>query len=131
MSYEKIDCETPDDFFEVYEKMKDKEGYWLGWFSGKVDEATGISWCPDCIAADPHIIEALEKFWEDKLVVKATVTRDEWRGNTEHPFRKHTQLGLQGVPTLVVFQKDAQLMKVDDDGLQDDEELEELLTMYK
>ena len=131
MSYDLIECDTPDEFFEAYEKMKDKEGYWIGYFYGKNDETTGLSWCPDCRGADPHIVPSLEKFWEDKLVVKANVTRDEWKGNAEHPFRTHPQLGCKGVPTIIVFEKDEQLVKVDDHSLLDDEKVKELLVKYK
>ena len=80
-----------------------------------------------------NIEKALEEHWKGKKVVKCVVaTRDEWKGVTDHPYRTNPSLGLVGIPTVIVLQKDAQLLKVDDEeGLSNESDLEELLTTYQ
>ena len=129
MSSSKSEFTSTDDFFEFFKTMVDSEDYWLALFSGTVNPVTGDSWWGDCVRAEPHISKtlhiffkfyltlflfidkAIEEHWGDKTFVKCVVTRDEWKGNTEHPYRTHPQLGITGVPTLVIFQKGAQLIK--------------------
>ena len=46
-------------------------------------------------------------------VLKGIVTRDEWRGNADHPYRQ-PPFGAQGVPTMVLFEGTNKLHAVDD-----------------
>ena len=52
-----IECNTPEEFDKVYNEMKEKDEYWVAWFYGGVDAATGEGWCDDCVKAEPTIGE--------------------------------------------------------------------------
>ena len=79
------------------------------------------------------IEQALKEHWGGKKVVKIVVpTKDEWKGNPDHPYRKHASLGLSGIPTLVILQKDNQLLKLDDEeGLCNPDDIQEFLEAYQ
>ena len=42
-------------------------------FSGSVDATSGVSWCPDCVAADPVIAAALKQVEDDVVFVHCAV----------------------------------------------------------
>ena len=81
-------------------------------FTGSIDEATNESWCGDCVVAKPHIQRIVDAA-NGRPILKGIVTRDEWRGNTEHPYRK-APFGAQGVPTVILYDGQNSLHKVDD-----------------
>jgi len=66
----------------------------------------GKSWCPDCVASDPILDEALSTFNKPTIVFEAPVARAEYKGNPNYPYRKHPQIQLTGVPTLVHWTKE-------------------------
>ena len=49
-----------------------------------------------------------------KTWIKASVTREEWRGNDDHPYKKHAVLQLAGVPSLLLMQGQQVMMRADD-----------------
>ena len=55
--------------------------------TGTINEETGESWCPDCVVAKPHIQRIIDAAAGQRAFIKGIVTRDEWRGNTGHPYR--------------------------------------------
>ena len=70
-------------------------------FSGAKD-STGVSWCPDCVEAEPVINAALEKASSDRDVVLlyAPLVRAEYKGNAAHWARVHPSFKLERIPTL-------------------------------
>ena len=57
-------------------------------------------------------------------------TRAEWKGNSEHPYKK--LYGLVGIPAVLIMQKGTQLLKSDDEeGLSTEDILEDFLTAYQ
>ena len=57
-------------------------------FTGTINEATGESWCPDCVVAKPNIARIVEAGSSDKAFLKGIVSRNEWMGNKDHPYRQ-------------------------------------------
>ena len=70
---------------------------------GARDPATGISWCSDCVTAEPVIERVFAEAKERVSLVRAEVQRAAYKGNAQHPFRTHPQLQLQRIPTLYRF----------------------------
>merc|ERR1719204_3050290 len=70
-------------------------------FSGSVDAASGESWCPDCVAADPCIDQALKDVDDDLVLICCAVgDRATWK-DQKNKFRTDPKLSLKGVPTLL------------------------------
>ena len=70
---------------------------------GAKEAATGVSWCGDCVTAEP-VIERVFAEAKDKVsLIRAEVARAAYKGNTSHPYRVHPQLQLQRIPTLYRF----------------------------
>ena len=82
-------------------------------FTGTIDEVTNASWCPDCVVAKPHIARIIEASAGGRVLLKGVVSRDEWRGNTGHPYRAKP-FGTEGVPTMALYEGTTQLYKVDE-----------------
>ena len=64
------------------------------------DPATGESWCGDCRRAKQPMHEALSQVAGHVVVLNCPVTRAEYKGNAEHPYRTDERLQLTAVPTL-------------------------------
>ncbi|VFQ75896.1 unnamed protein product [Cuscuta campestris] len=75
-------------------------------FLADVDPATKLSWCPDCVRAEPVIYKKLEEFSGDVALLRAYVgDRPTWR-NPQHPWRVDPKFQLKGVPTLILWEGD-------------------------
>ncbi|KAK3770138.1 hypothetical protein RRG08_007049 [Elysia crispata] len=82
------------------ECLKENTGTVFVLFSGSLDD-TGVSWCPDCVKADPVIERNVDKAPEDSVFVHCHVgPRDYWKDQSNE-FRKDPQLYLKCVPTLL------------------------------
>ncbi|CAO3689910.1 unnamed protein product [Rhizopus stolonifer] len=67
-------------------------------FFGTETAETSESWCPDCVIANPLIRKTLIPV-KDAILLEAPVgLRNEWKGNTKHPYR--TRFNLPAIPTL-------------------------------
>ncbi|XP_043215743.1 thioredoxin domain-containing protein 17-like [Amphibalanus amphitrite] len=105
-------------FEQVYAELNgsDKDVFIL--FSGSVDPATGHSWCPDCVSAEPVIEKALASAPEDAVFVHVSVgPRDFWK-DPNCVFRTDERTRLKSVPTLMKLGTaerlaEDQLMKAD------------------
>jgi len=72
-------------------------------FSGGKDEATGKSWCPDCVTAEPVVTGELNNLPEGSTFVYVDVGgRDYWK-NKSNDFRVDPNLKLSGVPTFLKY----------------------------
>ena len=86
-----------------------------------VDGGNCKSWCPDCDVARPSIDEWLKKV--SRNVFKGTVqTKEEWVGNASHPYKLHHIIKARGVPSLILFEGQQELLRIDDlDDFKNDE----------
>ncbi|KAI7898127.1 uncharacterized protein BX663DRAFT_525809 [Cokeromyces recurvatus] len=67
-------------------------------FYGNELPETSESWCPDCVIADPLIRKSVMAV-KDSILVEAPVGyRNDWKGNTSHPYRVRYQV--PAIPTL-------------------------------
>ncbi|RUP47163.1 hypothetical protein BC936DRAFT_146063 [Jimgerdemannia flammicorona] len=74
--------------------------------TGNEDPATGQSWCPDCVIADP-LVRMYVRQVSDSILIEAPVgPRSEWKGNMTHPYRTNKDTKLVAIPTLFRWTKD-------------------------
>jgi hypothetical protein len=71
-------------------------------FFGAEDPATGQSWCPDCVIADPVLRRACTSLRPDLILYECPVgTRSDWKNQSNHPYRLHPTTRLARIPTLL------------------------------
>ncbi|KAF9364633.1 Thioredoxin domain-containing protein 17 [Mortierella sp. NVP85] len=69
------------------------------YFYASIDPATGLSWCPDCVAAGPIIQKGFSELDDSVILVDVPVgDRPTWK-DPEHPYR-HRADAITAVPTL-------------------------------
>ena len=118
-----MNTDFPEHFIKVPESQVFFKNYWkyikedpcsLVFILANVKGDTGKSWCPDCVSVWSAI--------HDTILPNAkcpsyymTVTRDEWRGNKNHPYRDEQTLGAEGVPTVLLYRKGQLAKKLDDE----------------
>ena len=56
-------------------------------FSGSVDAASGVSWCPDCVTADPVVAAALKEVDDDLVFVHCSVGQRAFWKDQSNVFR--------------------------------------------
>ncbi|PON86249.1 Thioredoxin-like fold containing protein [Trema orientale] len=100
---------TVSNFEGVFEKFRSeasKNKANLILFLADKDPSTSLSWCPDCVRAEPVIYKKLEATSEDVALLRAYVgDRPTWR-NPQHPWRVDPKFKLTGVPTLIRWEND-------------------------
>ena len=67
---------------------------------GAHDPATGLSWCGDCVTAEPIVERVLSEEKASVSLIRAPVQRGAYKGNAAHSYRTHPDLQLQRIPTL-------------------------------
>ncbi|KAB1224794.1 Thioredoxin-like protein Clot [Morella rubra] len=97
---------TFDSVFERFTSEAPKNKANLILFLADKDPSTSLSWCPDCVRAEPVIYKKLETTSEDVALLRAFVgDRSTWR-NPQHPWRVDSRFKLKGVPTLIRWEND-------------------------
>ena len=88
-------------------------------FTGAKNPETGVSWCPDCVSADPVIEKYIEnEKYKGVKLVKCHIGRPEWK-SAENVFKLDPSLKLTSVPTLLIWEDnkkrlvEGQLLKTD------------------
>ncbi|XP_073129698.1 thioredoxin-like protein Clot [Henckelia pumila] len=83
-------------------------------FLADKDPSTNLSWCPDCVRAEPVIYKKLEASSDNVALLRAYVgDRPTWR-NHHHPWRTDSTFKLKGVPTLIRWEDDAIKARLED-----------------
>ncbi|KAE8038196.1 hypothetical protein FH972_010728 [Carpinus fangiana] len=95
-----------DSVFEKFRSEAPQNKANLILFLADKDPSTSLSWCPDCVRAEPVIYKKLEATADDVVLLRAFVgDRPTWR-NPQHPWRIDSRFKLTGVPTLVRWEND-------------------------
>jgi hypothetical protein len=75
-------------------------------FFGSEDPATGESWCPDCVIADPVLRRACATLRPDLVLYECPVgPRSGWKNQPDHPYRLHPTTRLARIPTLLFIER--------------------------
>jgi thiol-disulfide isomerase/thioredoxin len=84
--------------------VKAAKGSALFVFFGSEDPATGASWCPDCVTADPVLRRACSELRPDLTLHECPVgERSAWKNQPAHPYRLDPDIRLARIPTLIRF----------------------------
>ncbi|XP_054857913.1 thioredoxin domain-containing protein 17 [Eublepharis macularius] len=88
--------------FELAAREQQRRGRRVfAYFSGDKDPASGTSWCPDCVKAEPIVRAELLNMPEASVFIYCQVgDRTYWK-DPSNEFRKN--LKLTGVPTLLKY----------------------------
>ena len=93
---------APADLDQPLADLIAKQGEALLLFFGAEDPATGESWCPDCVTADPVLRRTIAKTRPDLTVYECPVgQRSDWKNRPEHPYRLHPLAKVARIPTLI------------------------------
>ncbi|XP_010265834.1 PREDICTED: thioredoxin-like protein Clot [Nelumbo nucifera] len=108
---------TVSSFNQVFERFKSeapKHQANLILFLADKDPSTSLSWCPDCVRAEPVIYKKLEASSANVALLRGFVgDRPTWR-NPNHPWRVDSRFKLKGVPTLVSWENGAITGRLED-----------------
>eukprot|EP01017_Pseudomicrothorax_dubius_P046287 TRINITY_DN8128_c0_g2_i5.p1 TRINITY_DN8128_c0_g2~~TRINITY_DN8128_c0_g2_i5.p1 ORF type:complete len:131 (-),score=40.80 TRINITY_DN8128_c0_g2_i5:121-513(-) len=94
---------TAPEFAAAFDAQKAAGGKFICVFKGGIDPATNVSWCPDCVDAEPTI----KKYIFDQAVNEKGIAviecdvgqKAEWK-NPDNVIRKHPVLKIQKVPAV-------------------------------
>lgn len=86
---------------------------------------TGPDWCPDCVTAEPIIMNCLEETTDEVIFVECLVERGDYKGNAEYFYRTHPKIKLTCIPTLMDWSNPR--LKLDDKQCADQELVRELM----
>lgn len=68
-----------------------------------------MSWCPDCVEAEPIIADAMKQFADDSVLIHVDVgDRAAWK-DIKNPFRLDKDTNLSVIPTLIRWKKPQRL----------------------
>lgn len=99
-----VRCATPADSDQALDQVRRGRGEALFLFFGSEDPATGASWCPDCVTADPVLRMACVRQRPQAPLFECPVgVRSEWKNVPDHPYRVHPAFRLARIPTLIRF----------------------------
>ncbi|PIA53427.1 hypothetical protein AQUCO_00900185v1 [Aquilegia coerulea] len=127
----KIVDATISNFDEVFEKFRSEaltNKVNLILFLADNDPFTSLSWCPDCVRAEPVIYKKLEASTDEVALLRAYVgDRPTWR-NAHNPLRTDSRFKLKGVPTLVRWENDAISGRLEDHEAHVEHKIDTLVT---
>ena len=101
-----------DKFTEAFQQAASTGDKFIVIFTGSIKEETNESWCPDCVVAKPIIQKLVDA--GSRPILKGIVTREEWRGNASHPYKANPVYQAAGVPSVILYEGDGALHRVDD-----------------
>jgi thiol-disulfide isomerase/thioredoxin len=95
-------------------------------FTGSKNTSTGLSWCSDCVTAEPIIDAALEKADGGCVLIVCSVDRASYR-TPEYQYRTDPRIKLTCVPTLMKWNNGKALLRLNDSQSQIAELVQDLV----
>ena len=124
-----IECITPDNFesklIEAEDIMKTSNKPLYILFTGS-KALSGKSWCPDCEVAEPLILSVLSSIEVGCVILRCLVDREPYR-NKEYPYRSNKLLNISCVPTLMKWENNKCIARLNDMQSQDSTLIMELV----
>eukprot|EP01038_Epipyxis_sp_PR26KG_P008188 gene8188-11077_t len=124
---EKIVCDTTDQFEDIlgqYTANIDSQSVLYLLFTGTKSSSTGLSWCGDCVRAEPIINDSLNELPTNTKIVICDVKREEYR-SPDYIYRNHPLVALKCVPTLIKLVNGKKIISLNDNQCQDPELVKE------
>ncbi|XP_046680423.1 thioredoxin domain-containing protein 17-like [Homalodisca vitripennis] len=89
-----------EEYLKLLKELEEKKAKVYILFTGSLNNQ-GVSWCPDCVQAEPAIEEVVNKLPDTVVFVKVLVGNREFWKDKECPFRKDKKVHLSSLPTIV------------------------------
>ncbi|KAL3815042.1 hypothetical protein ACJIZ3_016310 [Penstemon smallii] len=119
---------TIDGVFENFKTEAANNKANLILFLADKDPSTNLSWCPDCVRAEPVIYKKLEASSDNVALLRAYVgDRPTWR-TPHHPWRVDSTFKLKGVPTLIKWEDNAVKARLEDHEAHIERKIDALLS---
>ena len=96
-------------------------------FTGEKSQATGVSWCPDCVNAEPLINQTFDESSRDFVLLECLVNREHYKGNSEYPYRTLPNIAIKCIPTLIKWSDTDVSQRLNDAQCQDIEKLRKFI----
>ncbi|XP_054288784.1 thioredoxin domain-containing protein 17-like [Macrosteles quadrilineatus] len=96
----KHSVEGYDEYLRITKELDDKKVVFYVLFTGSLD-ASGKSWCKDCVAAEPLIDEVINKLPDSIHFVVVHVGQPEYWKDQNCPFRKDKKAHVSSIPTVI------------------------------
>ena len=102
-SLREVLCSDPDQFAcALAECEADLNGAPLFiLFIGSKNKDSGVSWCPDCVVAEPVIKECLGEISGGCRLLLCPVDKEPFRNSPDYIYRCNNKIDLKCVPTLM------------------------------
>ncbi|XP_039613160.1 thioredoxin domain-containing protein 17 [Polypterus senegalus] len=97
-SYTELKVQGYEEFTKVVKEHKDKNVF--AYFTGNKNEQ-GVSWCPDCVKAEPVVRSQMQYLPEDSIFIFCQVGERAYWKDPKNDFKQI--LKLRGVPTLLRY----------------------------
>mmetsp|Transcript_69992 Transcript_69992/g.137457 ORF Transcript_69992/g.137457 Transcript_69992/m.137457 type:complete len:130 (-) Transcript_69992:122-511(-) len=113
--FEVIECSAPELFQEklaICDSSKQGRPVFI-LFTGTKSLDTGKSWCPDCVAAEPVIIDAMKSVEGGCIVLICSVDRIPYR-TPDYAYRIDPSVKLTCVPTLMKWENGKAIARLND-----------------
>jgi hypothetical protein len=95
---------TMKEFTPILQEKMDAKKSFLAVFKGGIDPETGVSWCSDCVKAEPMLAEHLYPVAVAKDIPVIYIDcglRPEWK-NPKNECRTHQVFAMSGVPNVTL-----------------------------
>lgn len=116
---ERVECSSPNQFAPALAACEEAAGdrplFVL--FSGSKNASTGVSWCPDCVAADPIIDSVLQSLDGGCVLLACSVDREPYR-TPDYAYRVDPNIKLTCVPTLMKWSRGKAIARLNDSQCQ-------------
>ncbi|KAJ1642457.1 hypothetical protein LPJ64_005701 [Coemansia asiatica] len=95
-----IRIEHPDQFDYLVNKATSESNEVFVLFFGREDPKTNLSWCPDCVIADPKVRKAITTV-PDSMLLEVPVDRKSDTRSLSNVYRTRGDTNVERIPTLV------------------------------
>uniref|UniRef100_A0A7S3CHV6 Thioredoxin domain-containing protein n=1 Tax=Strombidium rassoulzadegani TaxID=1082188 RepID=A0A7S3CHV6_9SPIT len=118
----------PQALITKFDELKASPDFFICYFTGGVDEASGKSWCPDCDVARPGVQKTVIDQTKLQVLKGVVDDRNTWVGVADHPYKAHPVFRAGGVPCLLLLKGEQVLVRIEDEkDFQNPELLEQLV----
>lgn len=124
----RITVASPDQFNEALsqaESLRQKNMFIL--FFATKNPSTGVSWCPDCVRAEPILDKAFARMTEPTTLMVCNVDRTPYKTDKTFQYRVDPRIELKCVPTLMKWENGRKSMVLNDVECMNPDVVEEML----
>ncbi|MFW5830364.1 MAG: thioredoxin domain-containing protein [Planctomycetota bacterium] len=113
--------QDPAAFQAVLSALQATSGSGLFCFFGSELPDQELSWCPDCVTADPVIRMTLQQVRPELVFYACPVgSREQWRCH-DHVYRQHPFCRLERIPTVILMERGLEIGRLVEEDCADEQ----------